>query len=161
MRFRTVSALAAIVLIVAGCQTAPTGPMPSNNFTFNAGRQTTKEAIVSAYLGRGFQIVRDSDLQLVMDRPAKDNFGAQLVFGSQWNVVPNSRLSLTFLGDNPTQVNAQLAIVTNPGSGFEQVTDLTNNASARQQLQVGMSQAKTIAEAQRSAPKAAKPKPAS
>ncbi|RWL80669.1 MAG: hypothetical protein EOR67_30975 [Mesorhizobium sp.] len=116
---------------------------------------------MSAYLGRGFQIVRDSDLQLVMDRPAKDNFGAQLVFGSQWNVVPNSRLSLTFLGNNPTQVNAQLAIVTNPGSGFEQVTDLTNNASARQQLQIGMSQAKTIAEAQRSAPKTAKPKPAS
>ncbi|WP_143749113.1 hypothetical protein [Mesorhizobium sp. WSM3868] len=160
MSFRTVSALAAIVLI-AGCQTAPTGPVPPNNFTFNAGKQATKEAVVSAYLGRGFQIVRDSDLQLVMDGPAKDNFGAQLVFGSQWNVVPNSRISMTFLGDNPTQVNAQLAIVTNPGSGFEQVTDLTNNASARQQLQIGMSQAKTLLDAQHPATKTAKPKPAS
>ncbi|RWM26883.1 hypothetical protein [Mesorhizobium sp.] len=112
---------------------------------------------MSVYLGRGFQIVRDSDLQLVMDRPAKDNFGAQLVFGSQWNVVPNSRISMTFLGDNPTQVNAQLAIVTNPGSGFEQVTDLTNNASTRQQLQIGMSQAKALAESQHPA----KPKPTS
>jgi hypothetical protein len=122
--------------------------MAPNNFTFNAGRQITKESIVAVYLGRGFQIVRDSDLQLVMDRPANDSFTAQLLFGSRWNGVPNSRMSLTFLGDNPTQVNAQLAIVTNPGSGFERVMDITNNASMRQQLQIGMAQAKSQAERQ-------------
>jgi hypothetical protein len=138
----------AFLILLAGCQAAPSGPMAPNNFAFNAGRQTTKEAIVSVYLGRGFQIIRDSDLQLVMDRPANDNFGAQLLFGSQWNSVPNARLSLTFLGDNPTQVTAQLAIVTNPGSGFERVTDLTSNANARQELQIGMSKAKALAEGQ-------------
>lgn len=155
--------VAALALLLCGCQTAPTGPLAPNNFTFNASRQTTKESIVSVYLGRGFQIVRDSDLQLVMDRPANDNFTAQLLFGSQWNGVPNARMSLTFLGDNPTQVNAQLSIVTNPGSGFERVMDVTNNAGLRQQLQTGMVQAKSQAEGQRPpsvAPPVKKPKAA-
>ena len=135
-----------IALIVTGCTTAAAPPPPPAVYQFPASRQMTKEAIVATYLGRGFQIVRDSDFQLVMDRPANDNFGAQILFGSQWNGVPNARLSLTFLGDGPTSVHANMAVVTNPGSGFEQVTDITNNPQARADVSTGMSQAIALAE---------------
>ncbi|TIP06443.1 MAG: hypothetical protein E5X72_01620 [Mesorhizobium sp.] len=132
-----------ICVILSACQTAPKGPLPPNDFTFNAPRAKTKEAIVAAFLPRNYQIVRDSDLQLVMDRPANDNFGAQLLFGSQFNGVPNARVMLTFLGDNPTSVNARLFIVTNPGSGFEQQTDITNNADGRASIAKAMAIAQT------------------
>lgn len=128
-------------LIVTACQTTPSGPLAPNDFTFNAPRAKTKEAIVAAFLPRNYQIVRDSDLQLVMDRPVNDNFGAQLLFGSKFNGVPNARVMLTFLGDNPTSVNARLFIVTNPGSGFEQQTDITNNADGRATIAKSMATA--------------------
>lgn len=134
------------LIVLAGCQTAPTGPMPTNTFTFNADRQTTKEAIVSVYMQRGYQIVRDSNLQLVLDRPANDSFGAQLLYGSQWNGVPNARVTLTFLGDRPTSVTSQIAVVTNPGTAFERVNDLSNNYEGRQQIETSMIMAKAVAE---------------
>lgn len=138
-----IAAAAVAMLAIAGCQSTPAGPLAPNSFTFNTSKQEAKEAIVAVYMGRGFLIVRDSDLQLVMDRPASDNFGAQLLFGSQWNGVPNARLTMTFLGDNPTQVTVNQSIVTNPGSGFERVTDLSQNPHARQELQIGMNAALT------------------
>ncbi|WP_295810323.1 hypothetical protein [uncultured Nitratireductor sp.] len=141
-----IAAIALVGVLVAGCQTTSNEPLPSNSFTFNSSKQVAKEAIVSTYMSRGFNIVRDSDLQLVMDRPASDNFGAQLVFGSNWNSVPNARITATLLGDNPTNITVRQAIVTNPGTGFERVMDLSQNPSARQQLQIGMSRAKSMAE---------------
>lgn len=141
-----IAAVALMGVLVAGCQTTSNEPLPSNSFTFNSSKQVAKEAIVSTYMSRGFNIVRDSDLQLVMDRPASDNFGAQLVFGSNWNSVPNARITATLLGDNPTKITVRQAIVTNPGTGFERVMDLSQNPSARQQLQIGMSRAKSMAE---------------
>ena len=129
---------ALICLVLSACQTAPSGPLAPNDFTFNASRTKTKEAIVARFLPKNYQIVRDSDLQLVLDRPASDNFAAQFIYGSQFNTVPNARAMMTFLGDGPTQVNVRLFIVTNPGSGFEQQTDITNNPDARASMARGM-----------------------
>ncbi|WP_299941174.1 hypothetical protein [uncultured Nitratireductor sp.] len=140
-----IAAVALMGVLMAGCQTTSNEPLPSNSFTFNSSKQVAKEAIVSTYMSRGFNIVRDSDLQLVMDRPASDNFGAQLLFGSNWNSVPNARITATLLGDNPTKVTVQQAVVTNPGTGFERVMDLSQNPDARKQLQIGMNKAQAAA----------------
>ena len=120
-----------LLSVLSGCQTAPQAPLASNDFTFNASKTKTKEAIITTYLPRNYQIVKDSEFQLVMDRPANDNFMAQMVFGSKFNSVPNARLILTLVGDNPTHVHSQLQIITNPGSGFENAMSIDNNADGR------------------------------
>lgn len=128
-------------LLIAGCQTTQ-GPLATNNFTFNSDKTRTKEAIIATFIPRGYQIVKDSEFQLVMDRPANDSFGAQLVYGSQWNSVPNARVILTITGNNPTNVNSQIQVVTNPGSGFERINDVSNHAESRSTIAASMEQAK-------------------
>lgn len=80
-----------VVIVLAGCQATPTGPLAPLDYTFNADKTQTKEAIIATFLPRGYQIVRDSQFQLVLDRPANDSFGAQLLFGSSFNGAPNAR----------------------------------------------------------------------
>lgn len=143
----------AAALMVAGCQTVPRVTEPLS-FVFPADKQTTKEAIAATFLQNGYQIQRESDLQLVMDRPAKDSFAAQLIFGSEFNIVPDARVLMTILGDKPTVVTTNLQIVTNPGSGFEQATDITQNTSARAAIQQRMSAAIALAESEQKPPKA-------
>lgn len=135
-------ALSLISLVfISGCQTTQ-GPLATNNFTFNADKTRTKEAIIATFVPRGYQIVKDSEFQLVMDRPANDSFGAQLVYGSQWNSIPNARVILTITGSKPTNVNSQIQVVTNPGSGFERVNDVSNHAESRNTIAAAMEQAK-------------------
>jgi hypothetical protein len=121
----------AAALLAAGCQTVPQAAPLSTSY--DAGNNATKTALVTAFSAAGYQIHRDSEFQLVFDKP-NTAFAAQMVFGSQFNIVPNSRVTLTIVGSEPTRVNVGLAIVTNPGSGFESVTDFTSNPEAQQQV---------------------------
>lgn len=127
-----------IPLLLASCQTKPEGPMPPNQFTFNAPKVQVKEAIIKTFIPAGYQLVKDSDFQLVLDRPANDNFAAKFLFGSEMNGTPNARAILTITGDNPTEVISQLSLVTNPGTGVEIQHDLSNNADMRGSLARGM-----------------------
>ncbi|GAJ94355.1 hypothetical protein [Rhizobium rhizogenes] len=145
MKIRTFAVLALSVALSA-CQTAPATPLAPQDFTINASKLKTKEAIIATFLPRNYKIIRDSEFQLVLDRPANDNFGAMLLFGSKFNGVPDARVTFTITGDNPTQVNSRLELVTNPGSGFEQVTDINGNSDARAALQRGMTMVKEKAE---------------
>ncbi|PZU74986.1 MAG: hypothetical protein DI546_09425 [Rhizobium sp.] len=139
MKFKV--AAVALCIIVSGCQTAPQGPLPTNEFTFNADKAKTKDAIISSFLPNGYQLVRDSEFQLVLDKPATDNFGAQMIYGSQWNGVPNARVTMTLTGNNPTKVTTQLAVITNPGTGFERPNDVNQNHDARAAMVSRMQQA--------------------
>lgn len=113
-------------LMITGCQTASLDDLPPREYSFDASRARTKEALLAAFVDRGYELAKDSDLQLVVERPADDNLGAQLLYGSRFNSVPNARVLMTFLGDDPTKVSFSGKIVTNPGSGFEKATDISN-----------------------------------
>lgn len=141
--------VALTMLALTGCQATPVASTQPVDFMFPTDKHHAKEAIIATFLQAQYQIVRDSDFQLVLDRPAQDSFAAQLLFGSRFNGVPNARVMLTFLGDNPTTVNARMMVVTNPGSGFEQTTDITNNGDARASVGRGMSKALELASAAR------------
>ena len=77
----------------------------------------------------------------MLDKPATDNFGAQMIYGSQWNGVPNARVTMTLTGNNPTKVITQLAVITNPGTGFERPNDVNQNHDARAAMVSRMQQA--------------------
>lgn len=129
-----------------GCQSTPQKPLEPVDFTVHASKLKTKEAIISTFIQRNYRIVTDSEFQLVLDRPANDNMMAMVLLGSDFNRVPNARVTFTITGDNPTQANARLEVVTNPGSGFERVMDVSNNAEGRAQINRAMEKVKIIAE---------------
>ncbi len=85
-----------------------------------------KEAVAALMVSRGYQIQRDTDF--VMDFATNtQNFMATLLLSSRYDGRVETRVSVTFIGDNPTQVTWRAALVTNPGSAFERPTDITNN----------------------------------
>ncbi|MBV2143501.1 hypothetical protein KUG47_08320 [Falsochrobactrum sp. TDYN1] len=129
------------ILVLSGCLNIP-GNLPANEFTFNASNSSTKKAIIKTFRSRNYRIVRDSKSQLVMDRPAKDSVRARLIYGSKRNTVPNARVLLTITGNKPTKVNSMAQIVTNPGSRSERITDVSQNAEAREAIARGMDQVK-------------------
>ena len=133
-------AILVAMLLVAGCQSTPQGPLPTNQFVFDASKQKTKEAIVSIFISRGYQITRDTDFLLVLDKPASDNAAAQFLYGSEWNGTPNARVVFTITGDAPTTVQSSIQIVTNPGTGMERITDMNQNADARTRIAGAMDQ---------------------
>lgn len=136
MRFPLVTAMA-VCVAVASCGTPDTSPLPPNRFVFAENNKVTKDKLVSAFTSVGYQIKKDSDYQLMFDKPAT-NFGAQLLFGSDFNRTPDARVTLTIIGSRPTTVASSVAIVTNPGSGFEQATSLDSNRDVRQTIATRM-----------------------
>ena len=121
---------AAIVLAaatVSACSTT-SGPRmaPERQMSVAAPKGKVKEAIAALMVSRGYQIQRDTDF--VMDFATNtQNFMATLLLSSNYDSRVETRVSVTFIGDNPTQVSWRAALITNPGSAFERPTDITNN----------------------------------
>lgn len=145
MRIEATCIAIAAGLMIGGCQATPATQLEPSTFLFPSSRTQTKEAIIGTFLEHGYQINRDSEYLLAMDRPA-DSFGARFLYGSNFNGTPNARVTMTFLGDKPTEVHTAIAIVTNPGSGFEQISDISGNADARASIARGMALALTRSE---------------
>ncbi|WP_240233418.1 hypothetical protein [Devosia lacusdianchii] len=121
---------AAVVMTAAmlsACSTT-SGPRlaPERQLTIAAPKMKVKEAVAALMVSRGYQIQRDTDF--VMDFATNtQNFMATLLLSSRYDGRVETRVSVTFIGDNPTQVTWRAALVTNPGSAFERPTDITNN----------------------------------
>lgn len=128
MRFSAV--LATIFgLILAACQTQPATPMLPRSVQIDADSQDVSNKILERRIAHGYIIRQQTPNLLVMDRPASGDFTAQFVYGSNFNIVPNYRLTYQFIGSNPTTVHVSGAIITNPGSGFEKPSDMNNHPS--------------------------------
>lgn len=128
-----------IIFSLLGCQSSQNN-LYSMNFTFNSTKIETKDAIVSIFLSEGYWISKDSEYILAFDRPAND-FMLKFLFGSKFNGTPNGRIVFTITGNKPTSVNARIQIVTNPGSGFENITDLTDNVEIQKQIAIRIAMA--------------------
>lgn len=121
---------AAVVMTAAmlsACSTT-SGPRlaPERQLTIAAPKMKVKEAVAALMVSRGYQIQRDTDF--VMDFATNtQNFMATLLLSSRYDSRVETRVSVTFIGDNPTQVTWRAALITNPGSAFERPTDITNN----------------------------------
>lgn len=118
---------ALVAAAVAGCSTT-SGPRlaPERQLSINAPKAKVKEAVAALFVSRGYQIQRDTDF--VMDFATNtNNFMATMLLSSNYDSRVETRISVTFIGDNPTQVSWRAALITNPGSAFERPTDITNN----------------------------------
>lgn len=123
--------LAVVVMGVAllGCATPP--PVlstPSGNpevVIQGVTRKQVVDKIVDAMSARGLTLRTVSDHQVVAGGRAED-FAARFFHGSRYDGVPEYRVTFTMVEQAPgVKVYSRAAIVTNPGSGFERVNDMT------------------------------------
>ena len=127
--------LGILLFALGGCATLVTHATPSGRVETTiegVGPEQIKSALVNVMLNRGYSLSHDAAFQIAFDKPVNNVF-AQVLLGSQYNVIPNTRVSYTLAQvGNATRVIADLAIITNPNSPFEQRTDM--NASAASNL---------------------------
>lgn len=122
--------LAAAFALLAGCatpvvhQTASGKPEVTIDTENVAG---VKEALVSEMVNRNYSLIRDTEYQLVFDRPI-ENILASALLGSKYDSTPNARITYTFaVGMDTVRVVADLSIITNPGSAFERRMEMNSN----------------------------------
>lgn len=130
------------VLILAGCVVLPPLNTPSGRPEITicgVSKSEIMEKTVAASTMNGFNVERTSDYQIVVGKPLSNPMAAAL-YGSQYDSTPEYRLVWTFadVGNNCIHVGIVIQIVTNPGSSFERITDISTGKDghdAQQQLE--------------------------
>ncbi len=121
---------------LAGCVPPATFTTPSGNpetLIEGATKHAVMNAIVGSTASAGWSLQTSSEYQVVVTQPMTGIVGA--LMGSEANPVAVWRETLTLVeqGDGVRVIGA-VAMVTNPGTGYEEVTDVTHG-KAGQQLQ--------------------------
>jgi membrane-associated protease RseP (regulator of RpoE activity) len=132
-------ALAVLFLpLFTSCATAPARridtPSGVPEIQIRADKKHVIDFIASQLSSGGATIKSVNDYSLVAEIPAK-SMGAALLFGSRFNGTPNERATFNFSQTaDLTHIRVRYEMVTNPGSGFENATDLSATAVALQDL---------------------------
>ncbi|MHB0706013.1 hypothetical protein ACX4MT_09235 [Roseomonas mucosa] len=118
---------AASIFIVSGCAAPVTHNTASGKpevTVTTSDLPALKSYITNDMINRGYTIVRESESQLVFDRPVQNVLVGALV-GSSFNSTPNTRLTYVFIKNQTSyRVVGDVALITNPGSGFEKRNDM-------------------------------------
>lgn len=133
-----------LVLGLAACQTDEASNLPDiatpsgkpEGIIKNANAGDVKATLLNFMLSKGYTVTSDTGSTLQVDKPA-DSLAASLVYGSQMNSTPNARIVFTFVQvGSDTRVVADMMIVTNPGTAFEQRTELNQTSDAKELNQI-------------------------
>jgi hypothetical protein len=113
--------------LLTGCQTAAEAPATASGkpeVTIKATTAAVKAKLLSLAMDGRFNVTKDTEYLLQVEKPT-DNIGAAILFGSKYDSTPAERIVFTFapVGDSVRVVAASM-LVTNPGSGFEQLTPI-------------------------------------
>src|SRR5690606_37312044 len=120
-------AIALALLALSGCQTVQHAtPSGRPEVTIRAPANNVKLAYIGTLTNLGYSMIRDTNYQIVMEKPV-DNFMANLLMGSEYDPTVEARITATFLElGNQTRVTTDMGIVRNGGSAFEAVTPFNN-----------------------------------
>lgn len=127
MKLRIIAALAAAVAVSA-CQTVQHAtPSGRPEVTINAPMDDVKATYVGTLTNFGYSMVRDTNYQIVMEKPV-DNLMANVLLSSRYDPTVEARITATFLNmGGQTRVTTDMGIVRNGGSAFEAVTPLNGS----------------------------------
>jgi hypothetical protein len=120
------------VTIFAGCASAPQRlATPSGNPEIvipNTTRKQVIDKIVAAKLEKGMQIKNVSDYGVVIGTRVNDSFMASLLYGSRYDSTPEARITYNIVETREgVRVFSRAEMVTNPGSAYERISDITQN----------------------------------
>ena len=91
-----------------------------------ASKKQVADAIVAGALEHGTQVKSVSDYGVVLARRADGNLAAALLYGSRYDSTPELRLHLNMVDvTSGVRVFGRAEMVTNPGSAFERINDVT------------------------------------
>lgn len=119
-----------LATLLLGCASAQQISLPSGRpeIDIRSDKKVVIDAIANMYSRAGYAIKTVNDFSLVVDKP-DTSVGSSILFGSRFAPTQNMRVSLNFSGmGDSTHILGRVEVVTNPGSGFEKVTDLSANA---------------------------------
>ncbi|NLH39902.1 MAG: hypothetical protein GX445_07565 [Elusimicrobia bacterium] len=138
--------------LLTGCATAPVKlntPSGRPEVTiFGSTKKKISNTIINRELSKGWDLKSQADSLLVFTRKNTE-LGTQLLFGSRYDSVPESRITFTLVEiEDAIRVLLKGEIVTNPGSTFERIEDVTAiNAAEAEALQIALEEIKTGIEA--------------
>jgi len=143
------------VFVLTGCATPQRINTASGRpeVTIHAPKKSLIDRIANGYSRSGYQIKTVNDYSIVAERPSQST-AAALLLGSNFTRTPNERVTVSF-SEVPegTLIQARVEMVTNPGSGYENVTDFSGGAV---QLQNQLEQLKASVETPAASPTAPK-----
>lgn len=120
----------ALCFLLLGCATPVQHDTASGRVetVFAKSLEATHAAVLNGLVNRHYAITRDSANLIVADRPST-NGTANVLFGTGFNPIVNARLTFTMISPQPdqTRVVVDMAMVQNPGSGFERLTPGNNS----------------------------------
>ena len=136
---RSTRFLLALCLVTA-CATPQKLATPSGRpevFIANATRKAALDAIVAAKLQKGLEIKSATHYAVTAAGKVQGSLGASLLFGSRYDSTPEARITYSVV-DVPggIRVYSRVDMVTNPGSGFERSTDITDQMATRLQAEL-------------------------
>ena len=123
-----------VSIMLIGCATVqPIGTgsgMPEITIC-GIGKTKIMEAFAASVSMSGTNIRNTNNYQIVISKPVTSPLTAAL-YGSRYDSTPEYRAIFTFaeVGNNCTYIGARIQIVTNPGSGFERITDISKGKDA-------------------------------
>lgn len=139
------------VAVLSGCATVqpiPTGSGMPEVTICGVRKNEVMEKFAAGLSMKGVNIRNTSNYQIVVGKPV-DNPLIAALYGSKYDSTPEARIIFTFADiNNCTYIGARLQIVTNPGSGFERITDISKGKDAYQ-LQQELEELKSTVERQR------------
>jgi S1-C subfamily serine protease len=128
MRSRTIFLL--LVVFLADCVTTQRQTLPAGHpeVDVHIAKGVAIEAIANMYSAAAFTIKTVNDYSLVVEKP-DSSMAAGLLFGSKLASTPNVRVTISFAGvGDMVHIQGRVEMVTNPGSAYEHVTDISASA---------------------------------
>ena len=126
--------LSVAALSLAGCATVQPLRTPTGKPEVAIPNVTKKEvidALTNAMLANGYSVKNVTDYSAVYGIRS-NSILAGMLFGSQYDSVPEMRVSYAIVdSDDGVRVITALEVITNPGSAFERVMDVSKSNTAQ------------------------------
>jgi hypothetical protein len=133
---KTVALISALAL--AGCaappQYRPDTPSGRPEVMISAPKKQVLDKLVAGLVAEGMSLKSANDYTAVFGKRLEGNFAASLLYGSRYDSVPELRVTFTTIESGAsTRVFGNAAVVTNSGSAYERVQDVTTQNGADMQ----------------------------
>jgi len=109
----------------------------------NTTKRKVIDTIVAGKFAKGMQLREVTDYGVVMTKRVDNSFWASFIYGSKYDSTPELRIHYNVVEEGTgVRVYSTAEMITNPGSAFERLSDITS--TFRTQMQADLQQLKSI-----------------
>lgn len=100
-------------------------------------RKQVADVIVAAKLSAGMTVRSTTEYSVVVGKRLVDNYSASVAYGSRYDSVPEMRTTYNFVEQGGgVAVFGRVEMITNPGSAYERVHNVTASQGATMQREL-------------------------